>query len=297
MTKKAILIGINYTQDSYARLYGCINDVVSMKSVLIDAYGYREEDILVLRDDGYKDSEGIERNTELEEVLPTRENILKWLNKLGDESKSLNELWIHYSGHGTYVKDKNNEESDKNDEAIVPCDFRENGFIVDDELQQILNKINCKTIITMDCCHSGSSWDLQFKYPINNGRIYRNYDNNKYLRNRQVYMLAGSRDNQTAADYYNFESTQSMGGFTMNLIQSMRDLNHNYSILNLYRTVNKKLEEQGYSQRCLLSCSHYYPTLNISRSNGGSSSVRNITSNNTRQVNMRSMNFTKLVKK
>jgi hypothetical protein len=288
MSKKAILIGINYSNDTNAELFGCINDVVSMKNVLIDAYGYKNENIIVLRDDS-DDYDAY--NSQYKK--PTREIILNTLKEVALESDDFSELWIHYSGHGTYLFDIEGDESDQYDEAIVPCDFRQNGMIKDDELRNILDIVNCKTFITMDCCHAGSSWDMQYKFPIYNNRIYRDIENRRSIKNKSIYMLAGSRDYQTAADHYNFEKKQPMGAFTMCLINSMRELNHNYSLLKLYVFVHKKLEESNYNQKCILSCSNNLPYVNISRSNGleRNLSIKRSTSTRTNTKRSRSMSL------
>lgn len=290
--KKALLIGINYINSSL-RLYGCINDAVAVKSVLVDAYGYREQDVIVMRDDSY--FEGIEG---YENRLPTKENIMAWLNSIADESENLEELWIHYSGHGSYIGDSSinlvdasnniggknvgnvfngsNDETDGNDEVIIPYDYIYDStkIIVDDELRTVLNNIKCKTYITMDCCHAGTSWDLPYKYTIQDNMVIRNIENSYDLSNTEIYMLSGSRDNQVSIDYYNFEERVSAGIFTMVLIQSMRDLNHNYTFLNLYKRINDYFEyidstfEYGLEQRCLLSSSSILPFISINRKNG-----------------------------
>ena len=41
-TKRALLIGINYSGS--AQLYGCIQDVIQLQGVLIDAYGFKPEE-------------------------------------------------------------------------------------------------------------------------------------------------------------------------------------------------------------------------------------------------------------
>ncbi|OHS93980.1 Clan CD, family C14, metacaspase-like cysteine peptidase [Tritrichomonas foetus] len=70
------------------------------------------------------------------------------------------ELTIFYTGHGANVKDRNGDESDGMDEAMV----FDTGHIVDDKLVDvIIANANGKTrvLLLTDCCHSGSIWDLQ----------------------------------------------------------------------------------------------------------------------------------------
>ena len=44
--KKALLIGINYTGTAN-ELNGCINDVMNMKTALIDKYEFKNEFIII----------------------------------------------------------------------------------------------------------------------------------------------------------------------------------------------------------------------------------------------------------
>ena len=133
MTKKALLIGCNYSTDLNNKLYGCINDVVNMSNTLVDAFDYDLNNITILRDDSKNQSN-----------LPTRSNIMNHLNALANNSGHLSEIWFHYSGHGSQVQDKNNDETDRLDEVIVPTDFKTAGTIADDEIFDILKKISVK---------------------------------------------------------------------------------------------------------------------------------------------------------
>lgn len=160
--RKALLIGINYINDTSARLYGCINDAVQTKYFLQDAFDYHENDIVLMRDDGFDNS-----------IKPTLQNILTQVNKLVDHSSSCEEIWFHYSGHGTQVKDDDGDELDGKDEVIVPSDYRESGIIRDDVLFEILSKTKCKTYIVMDCCHSGSIVDLPYMFDIKDNKLVK----------------------------------------------------------------------------------------------------------------------------
>ena len=64
-TKKALLIGCNYSSDPNNKLYGCISDVVNMSNTLVDAFDYDLNNITILRDD-----------SKTQNNLPTRSNIL-----------------------------------------------------------------------------------------------------------------------------------------------------------------------------------------------------------------------------
>ncbi len=144
MSKKAVIIGINY-KDTENALNGCINDAKNYKEHL------KNFEIKLMTDES--------------EIKPTKRNIedsIKWLvenNKFGDC------LFFIYSGHGSQIKDKNNDESDGKDEVIIPIDIDKNGFISDDYLfENMVSKIvkGCNLTVITDCCHSGTMIDLKY---------------------------------------------------------------------------------------------------------------------------------------
>ena len=87
--KIALLIGINYI-GTESQLYGCQNDVIKMKDVLKNNYGYKEENIIMLID-------------KPEYIQPTASNIITQLNSIyiSSSKEKISEIYIHYSGHGT----------------------------------------------------------------------------------------------------------------------------------------------------------------------------------------------------
>jgi len=247
MTKRAVIIGINYNETPQYQLHGCIKDAIAMQNLLIDAYGYNKSNIIVLRDDGFPSS-----------LEPTRSNILASLNKVISESKSTDEIWVHYSGHGSYIPDENGEEYDRYDEVIVPSDT--NNLIVDDELKQLLSK-NPETPlihITLDCCHSGTGWDLPFLFRHHPHGISRHQVGHT-IQNKRVYMFSGARDHQTAADAYNAEQVEPMGAFTEAFIECTRFHGHNVSLFQLHKDINLYLEEKHHTQRCEFTSSNSSP--------------------------------------
>ena len=129
--KKALLIGIDYKNDIDKELFGCINDIVAISNILMDAFDYDKKNILMLREDS--------RN---EKKLPNKNIILTELNKLIEESKNLEEIWIHFSGHGTFLNINKDikHDSDNQNEVILPLDYLSNGIIMDDELINIFPK-------------------------------------------------------------------------------------------------------------------------------------------------------------
>jgi hypothetical protein len=137
-------------------LSGCINDAENLKSLLIGNFNYSDDNIVLMTDNAN------------DNLYPSLENILSQLEKLVSEAESddLDELWISYSGHGSYTWDQNNDEKDRRDELLCPLDYDSNGGITDDVINSYLSRIpvKCHVICLFDCCHSGTLADLTYNY-------------------------------------------------------------------------------------------------------------------------------------
>lgn len=178
-TKKACLVGINYKGTS-GELMGCVNDVYILRDLLVSQYKYKTEDIKILTDEN-----------------ATRQNILREFTSLVQNAKSGDSICFTFSGHGAYMKDRNNEEADGQDELIVSVDHY---AITDDELKIILDthlnpEVNMFTIF--DSCYSGTILDLKYSFDNNTTTII----NESYRETKgNVILLSGCRDNQVSMD-------------------------------------------------------------------------------------------------
>jgi len=254
MTKRALLIGCNYTATPAVKLTGCINDVVHMRNTLIDAYGYQAANIYLLRDD-------------VNNMLPTRANILSYLTQLVATSVAADTLWIHYSGHGTQVRDTNKDETDGFDECIVPCNYNTAGVITDDDLFNIFKNAKCQLIIFFDSCYSGTGCDLQYVINYNNGALAKTVNNSKMIANTNIVMISGCQDSQTSADAYDSFQQQGVGAFTQILLETLRSYDHNVALLPLYSSLCANLKSSRFSQMPVLSSSIPSPSYQFSRVN------------------------------
>lgn len=257
-TKKALLIGCNYSKDPNNRLYGCINDVTSMSNTLVDAFDYDLGNITILRDDSNSDY-----------VLPTRANILSRLQALVTASANLTEIWFHYSGHGSQVRDTNGDEIDSLDEVIVPSNFQTAGFIKDDEIFAILQKVSikCRVILLFDSCHSGSICDLANIIQITGTKVKvtKSALSNKVINHPNIFCFSGCKDNQTSADSYSNIEARSVGAFTSTFLYCLR-LNHfNVDIFKLYADLCKVILQYGFTQTPVFSSSNVSPSLVLGR--------------------------------
>ena len=253
--KRALLIGINYTNNTSIQLNGCINDIINMRNMLIDAYDYNAANIMMLRDDTTKIN-----------YQPTRVNIITNLKNLVAQSTAQDELWIHYSGHGSQLQDRNGDETGKLDSILVPVDYASSGYILDDEILSIIKNIKCRAILLFDACHSGTMCDLPWTLEYKNAYNYSLSSNNQIvIANPNIFMMSGCKDNQTSGDTYHSFSQESGGVFTIAFLTCLRNSRHNISMLLLYRDICNYIVSAGYSQYPLFSSSSSVPKYNLLR--------------------------------
>ncbi|BCA53319.1 hypothetical protein W02_04590 [Nitrospira sp. KM1] len=141
--KRALLIGINNYR-AVPKLQGSLNDVETMKQVLMTRWGFPEVNIRTLTDE-----------------QATREGMLAALSRLVDDTGPDDIVYIHYSGHGSQVEDLNGDEpDDRLDETLVPQDGRTGSVpdITDDELEALLSRLTTPhAFVVLDSCHSGTA--------------------------------------------------------------------------------------------------------------------------------------------
>ena len=128
--------------------------MLNMKKYIQDVHGFEEENIVILMDDG--------NHTE-----PTKANIIDAYKTIIGQAEENDAVFLHYSGHGTKLRDRDGDEGDGYDEALVPRDFQSSGMILDDDLYEYLIKDlpdGVHMTCLMDCCHSGTIMDLPYLF-------------------------------------------------------------------------------------------------------------------------------------
>ena len=226
-TKKALLIGINYTRTP-DELNGCINDANAIKERISN-----------------KGFNNITLMTDLTSKKATKSNILEEFKTLLANSQEGDLLFFLYSGHGTYLIDKNNDETTGYDQCIVPCDLN---IITDDELKTLIQtylKPNVTLFAMFDSCFSGSVLDLKYQYM--DSLNYDNYsENNKELEtNGNVFMISGCTDYQTSADA--FINNKATGAMTWSLLEALKQ-NPNSSWRELVKKMRDLLKTSQMTQ-------------------------------------------------
>lgn len=233
--KKGFLIGINYIDTPY-ELSGCINDITQIKE-LLSKYGFNDFTIM----------------TDLTPIKPTKYNILNELKNILSKSQSGDLIFFHFSGHGSYTYDNNNDEIDRLDEMIISQDLQ---AIIDDELKDIItNNLpkNVTLIGLFDSCHSGTILDLKYNYLDSNN--YDSYSENTKQTECQgnVIMISGCIDNQTSAEA--LINNKPHGALTWSFIEC---INKNISWRELIKSIRYVLKKNNFIQIPQISTDSFY---------------------------------------
>jgi len=228
INKNALLIGCNYI-GTESELSGCINDVVNIQNKLTTQYGFNN--IVIMTDTTSK--------------KPTKENILDEIKILLNNSKSGDKLFLEFSGHGSYIKDTNDDETDGYDEMFLPLDFN---YISDDEIKILINNYLKKDVTLFalfDCCNSGTICDLRYQYFDS-----ENYDNSTVnIKETEtignIIMISGCMDNQTSAE--TFINSIQQGAMTWAFLDTVNK-NPNLTWKELITDMRNSLKTSNYQQ-------------------------------------------------
>ncbi|KAK6945744.1 hypothetical protein RJ641_013288 [Dillenia turbinata] len=215
--KRALLCGVSYKNMRKYRLKGSINDVTSMKKVLIESFKFPVDSIRILSEEENDPGR-----------CPTRKNIQNALRWLVDGCQSGDSLVFYFSGHGLRQPDFDNDELDGFDETICPVDFRDEGMILDNELNKILVRplpagVTLHAIV--DSCHSGTILDLPNVYDQKSNQWIDHSPPskaNKGTNGGLAISLSACEDNQQAADTDAFQRKTMSGALTQAFIQTIK---------------------------------------------------------------------------
>lgn len=260
MSKRALLIGVNQCRIPGADLRGCVNDVKNLSAALVEVLGFAKSDISTLLD-----------------LHATKKAIITGIHRLVRASKSGDVGWLHFSGLGSNLPDKEGDEADYREEAICPTDLDWRDPLTLSALGQSLDAVKpgVELVVTLDCCFSGtntraiqppdapviprylpSPWDL---VATESGRALRGKRNSlgvsrtrsKAVRdtNRPWIVIQGSLENETAADAKLGGSYS--GAFTSALVWAIRQ-RPSSSYLELLGSTAERLKELKFEQTPVL---------------------------------------------
>jgi len=146
---QALIVGTNNYKGEDKDLVGIDLDIKNMNNI-ISSWGFEVE---ILKD---------KKSMDFQKALTNYANTLK-----ADDV-----FILYFSGHGSYTVDRSGDElDDDRDELIVLSDGSRNLFILDDNIEKIVDKIEARKLIIFDSCYSGTvnrnyvpNQDMQVKY-------------------------------------------------------------------------------------------------------------------------------------
>jgi metacaspase-1 len=147
MVKKALLVGIN-DYHSISDLRGCLNDIKNVRDILKTFYGFTNNDIRVVTDD-----------------RATEENVQSRLEWMVEGAKAGDQLFFHFSGHGSQIRDRDGDELRDNKDEIL-CMYGmswDKGYISDDWFDDLFAKVpqGVTFELIFDSCHSGTDGEIK----------------------------------------------------------------------------------------------------------------------------------------
>ena len=143
MADKALLAGIN-NYKTIGDLRGCINDTQSIRTLLVETFGFDPAAVRILTD-----------------KKVTKAELRKQWRWLISGLQSGDRVIFHFSGHGSYNVDQNGDEEDGVDELLclygMDWDDPET-YLLDDELHNWTQEVPAGVQLTvlLDSCHSGT---------------------------------------------------------------------------------------------------------------------------------------------
>jgi len=248
--KRALLIGINdYLANDPGMasaeqhtwipedLKGALNDIALMRQVLVTRFGFVEQDI-----------------QSLENSAATRAAMLGTLEAFVAATRPDDIVYIHFSGHGSQVEDRNGDEPDGLDETILPYDARTGTVpdITDDELGLIFAGLPTpNSLIVLDSCHSGTATrgasTLKARaVPLDpRGEIYtaRGEGAVPPLSANHI-LMTGAADYQSALDGP-IDEGRYYGLFTLSLGRTLGRIEPGSAALDVHREIRREMERIG----------------------------------------------------
>ncbi len=262
-TRRALLIGIDkYVPPSAAAasssadtstrrrgdwsdLDGAVNDVDALREILTARYGFKTEDIHILR------------NAEA-----TRDRIFSETKKwLIDAAAPGDVSLFFYAGHGSQVKNSRTEEADGLDESLVPADANRGvPDIRDKELAVVFGAALDKKLrltVIFDSCHSGSIGRgapraIRFRFVQPDERDVADPSRPPAPESRGALVLSAAQDYELAAETRD-EEDRPHGLFSWALLKILRSMPINQSADRTFLQVRALMQSGDIMQNPVLA--------------------------------------------
>jgi len=230
---------------SWVNLEGSLNDVASIRQLLVTRYGFDEKNIHTLTD-----------------AEATHDNVLHAIQTyLSDEASPGDISFFYYAGHGSQMKNSKSWKSDKQDETTVPADSYKGVTDIRDKeyaraFMKVINKGATLTAI-FDSCHSGAVTRGYSKFnriraadpdPRDSADDY----SGPFPEKSGALVFAAAQDIESAAEGHD-ENGVDHGAFTAALIKVMSTAPVNESANEVFQQTFALMRSSGASQVPVIS--------------------------------------------
>ena len=250
--KLALQIAVSYL-GTEGQLDGTACDIVKMNAVLTEHLGYAPENITVLAEaEAYNP---LTTGT-MQPVNgpPTTDRIMTELirlSKIANEDPTVVEVFIQYSGHGTYVRDTSasQDEDDGRDECLVPLDYETRGFIPDDKINAVLSLFPKRVTVIglVDACHSGTMFDLPYRYITGDKFVIESKTSRVKCK---CIMFSGCKDSQVSMDAYNLNNANEFSGaMSTSFMAGLKIYNYTIGVWQMMRHMWMFLKKRTFKQK------------------------------------------------
>jgi hypothetical protein len=243
----AILVGINYVNDSRNRLLTCFRDIEGIAQWLLSTRAWHASNLYVLTD---VTSPSSVLDSSITRRRPTIGELTRVWHEVQERAKRQpTEIVWMYSGHGTHKPNTDDSELDGQDEYLVMTD----GLIRDDDVySKFIRPLpsTCSVLAVMDACHSQTIVDLPFSYNRLSDSMTQE---SKYLdTNPRMICISGCRDEQTSMAG---GSARDYSALTKQILQCLNTrANINQTCSTWYEQLRTRFRRD--EQIPMMTCSH-----------------------------------------
>ena len=217
----------------FTNLTGAVNDVSVMRELLISLYGFKETEIVVVKNQA-----------------ATRNAIFAAIDNLVRRAGTGDVVLFYFSGHGSQVRNSLSDEDDKLDESLVPADIRAGApDIRDKELRRRFQPLlarRARLTIILDSCHSGSGVrgfppDAPVRIASPDLRDVKDDYRGPTLEDGGALILTASRDTDLAFEGPGYQNKK-QGAFSWAWTRAVRDAGVNEPAIETFRRAAARMQ-------------------------------------------------------
>jgi hypothetical protein len=209
-----LLIGIDAYPAEHRSLYGCVNDIDTIESLLLEMHGEdaRGANLQITRL-AAPHADSISSSCFHAQTLPpTKYNIIRAMKAITEIARPGDKALIYYSGHGYYLRWTGGTVCH---EAIVTCDLQ---FLYDVELNRLINdlahQVAGELTVVLDCCYSAGTF-REIAFAVQGGKRSERCLDTLDTLNTDSSPYVGPRPDSSLVQPHNIDQPDAQGGASL----------------------------------------------------------------------------------